>query len=174
MTEVENWAYIDGQNLNLSTTMCDEPWKVGLKAFRQYLKKKYGITRAYYFLGCHDISNESLYINIQRAGFILIFRAHAADLHSSKKGNVDTDIVFTLMKNFHEHEEINKFYIVSGDGDYFKMVSYLLEEEKLGKILFPSHNKASSLYHQLPRDYYDYLDRPDIRKKIEYKKERFV
>ena len=36
------------------------------------------------------------------------------------------------------------------------------------KVLFPSRRKASSLYRQnISGTYYDYLDYPDIRKKIE-------
>ncbi len=89
---------------------------------------------------------------------------------SNKKGNVDTDIVFTMMRNFHENPEIDKFFLVSGDGDYYKTVRYLHSQDKLGKVLFPAQHKASSLYHQLGRSCFTYLDTADIRKKIEYKK----
>lgn len=89
---------------------------------------------------------------------------------SHKKGNVDTDVVFTIMKNFHEYTDVDKFFLVSGDGDYYKTVKYLLDKGKLGKVLFPAHRKASSLYRQnISGTYYDYLDYPDIKKKIELK-----
>jgi hypothetical protein len=57
--------------------------------------------------------------------------------------------------------------IVSGDGDYFRMVDFLIEEKKLLKVLFPNQKFASSLYkrHIEPK-YYDYLDNPGIKRKV--------
>ena len=86
-----------------------------------------------------------------------------------KKGNVDTDIVFAMMKNFHECTDVDKFFLVSGDGDYYKTIKYLNEQGKLGKVLFPAHGKASSLYRQLGNNFYDFLDKRDLREKIELK-----
>ena len=40
------------------------------------------------------------------------------------------------------------------------------KNDKLGKILFPAHRKASSLYKRLGGTYYDYLDSKDVKKKI--------
>ena len=150
----------------LGTTLNDAPWKVDLYRLRVYLKQKYNIDKAYYFIGCFDVNQQDLYSMIQDAGYILVFRAHNEGLISSKKGNVDTDIVFTMMKEFHEYPTIDKFYLISGDGDYYKTIKYLYDNHKLGKVLFPAHKKASSLYRQLDNVYYDYLDNPDIRKKI--------
>ena len=86
----------------------------------------------------------------------------------SKKGNVDCDIVFGIMKKLVEREPFEKVFIVSGDGDYKKVVDYLIGKEKFGKILFPNQRFASSLYKALGWSWFDYLDDPDIRAKIEY------
>lgn len=168
-TVMGNQAFIDGQNLTLGTTTSKHPWKVDLYRFREYLRKKYSVTKAYYFIGCINDELQSLYDAIQDAGFIIVFRAHYPDALSSKKGNVDTDIVFTMMKNFHECSGVNKFFLVSGDGDYYKTIKYLNEQGKLGKVLFPAHGKASSLYRQLGNSCYDFLDKREIREKIEFK-----
>lgn len=165
-----NQAFVDGQNLFLGTSTGTNPWRVDLYKFREYLRRKYDVSKAYYFLGCVDTDHQDLYDLIQDAGFIIVFREHSESALSSKKGNVDTDIVFTMMRNFHESPEIEKFFLVSGDGDYYKMIRYLHGQGKLGKVLFPARNKASSLYRQLGRSYFDFLDFPDLRKKIEYKK----
>ena len=166
---MNNQAFIDGQNLTLGTTLSEKPWKIDLYRFRKYLQEKYNITKAYYFIGCISEDLYDLYDMIQEAGFILVFRAHGHDLVSHKKGNVDTDIVFSMMRDFHEHTDIDKFFLVSGDGDYYKVVKYLLKHGKLGKVLFPAHYKASSLYRQIGGTYFDYLDYPDIKKKIQLK-----
>ncbi|MCX6703388.1 MAG: hypothetical protein NTV02_01720 [Candidatus Zambryskibacteria bacterium] len=72
--ENKNVAYIDGQNLYMATAKRDnDPWKINLERFRVYLQKKYNISKALYFLGYLDDSQQVLYENIQSAGFILVF-----------------------------------------------------------------------------------------------------
>lgn len=166
---MNNQAFIDGQNLTLGTTLSDDPWKIDLYRFRTYLRQKYNIDKAYYFVGCIDDNLQDLYDMLQDAGFIIVFRAHGGELTSNKKGNVDTDIVFSMMRNFHENPYNGKTYLISGDGDYYKTIKYLKEQEKLGKVLFPAHRNASSLYRQIGNAYYDYLDNPGVRRKIELK-----
>ena len=167
MDKVRNIAFIDAQNLNYSTTASEPSWKVGLKQFRTYLREKYQADEAYYFLGCTDNRYSEMYDNIQKAGFILVFREHNPKFLSVKKGNVDTDIVFSIMKKLYKREDFAKIILVSGDGDYCRMVKFLVEEDRLCKILMPAKKRSSSLYRQIPAKYRDYLDKPEIKKKIE-------
>ena len=83
-----------------------------------------------------------------------------------KKGNVDTDIVFEIMKNVIDNKDFNKVILVSGDGDYKKLVDYLLKKDKFKKILFPNKKFASSLYKKLGAEFFDYLD--NIKSYIKY------
>lgn len=48
---MRNLAYIDGQNLFMGTTLKDPLWKVDLFRFRVYLKEKYMVDKAFYYLG---------------------------------------------------------------------------------------------------------------------------
>ena len=169
---MNNQAFIDGQNLTLSTRYDQDPWKIDLYKFRKYLKEKYNISKAYYFLGYRNDEYLKLYNRIRNSGFIIVFRAHNEQLESNKKGNVDTDIVFMMMKSFHEKDDSNKIFLVSGDGDYYRTIIYLKRHGRLGKILFPAHFRASSLYRHFSDYYYDYLDSPIIRKKIELKEQK--
>lgn len=169
-----NLAFIDGQNLYMGTSKSEPYWNINLTRFRIYLQQKYSVTTAYYYLGFiqegKDI--EELYEEIQSAGFILVFRQHNTAMLGKKKGNVDTDIVFSVMKRLYKKENFDKIILVSGDGDYKMLIDFLVEENKLKKILFPNKKFASSLYKKLGREYFDYLEEEDIRKKIEYKKEK--
>lgn len=74
-----------------------------------------------------------------------------------KKGNVDSDIIFDIMKRVYKKEPFDKIVLVSGDGDYKMLVDFLIEEGKFKKILFPNKNFASSLYKKITRVYFDYL-----------------
>ena len=163
-----NVAFIDGQNLHLGTTERDKPWAVDHVRFRTYLREKYKIGEAYYFLGYISAAEQDLYDKLQKAGFILNFKEHPASLKSEKKGNIDSDIIFSVMKRIVDGEDFGKAFIVSGDGDYKKLVDFLLKKEKFGKMLFPNKAFASSLYELMGGQYYDFLDAPDIKAKIEY------
>jgi uncharacterized LabA/DUF88 family protein len=164
--EFLNIAFIDGQNLHLGTK--EDGWKIDLVKFRIYLKEKYHVHEAYYFLGYVSEVQQDLYNRLQKAGFIVSFKEHNTAMSGTKKGNVDTDIVFEIMKNVIENNDFHKILLVSGDGDYKKVVDYLVRKEKFEKILFPNKKFASSLYKKLTVKYFDYLNQPEVKKKIEY------
>ncbi|MFA6251130.1 MAG: NYN domain-containing protein [Candidatus Paceibacterota bacterium] len=161
-----NIAFIDGQNLHLGTTLSDKPWKIELFKFKIYLEKKYNAKEAYYFLGYVQEVNQEIYSEIQKAGFILVFKQHNPAMLGKKKGNVDTDIVFEIMKKIYRKNDFDKIILISGDGDYKSLVDFLIEENKFKKILFPNRKYRSSLYKKLSNNYFAYLDDRDIKDKI--------
>jgi len=167
-TTPNNIAYIDGQNLHLGTTKRDPAWQIDLQKFRVFLTERYGVKKAYYYLGYvqDEQQYQTLYEAIQDAGFILVFRKHNAAMKGTKKGNVDTDIVFSLMKRLYKQEDFDKFVLVSGDGDYRMMVDFLIAEGKFEKTLFPKQRYASSLYKAVTRKYFADLSNPGTIKKI--------
>ena len=81
---------------------------------------------------------------------------------------LDCDIIFGIMKKLVENEPFDKAFIVSGDGDYKKLVDFLIKKDKFGKMLFPNQEFASSLYKSLGSEFYANLGDPDVRKKISY------
>lgn len=163
--KIRNIAYIDGQNLHLGSK--EHGCSIDHLKFRTYLRDKYNVEEAYYFLGFISEEQQALYLNIQKAGFILHFREHSSALMGKKKGNVDCDIVFEIMKMLMEKEQdFAKIILVSGDGDYKKLVDFLVKKEKFEKILFPNRKFASSLYKKLGSEYYDYLENLNIKAKI--------
>lgn len=138
--------------------------------FRTYLKYKYHISEAYYILGYVSEEEQDLYNNLQKAGFIVSFKEHNPALKSQKKGNIDADIVFEIMKNLIDNKDFDKIVLISGDGDYKKVVNYLIEKEKFKKVLFPNKKFASSLYKNLGSEFYDYLD--NLKTYIKWDKKR--
>src|SRR3990167_6371844 len=155
---VSSIAFIDGQNLHLGTK--EKGWSVDHARLRRYLLDKYKVGEAYYFLGFVSEGEQDLYNNLQKAGFILAFREHSSALKGKKKGNVDCDIVFSVMKKLVDNEPFEKVYIVSGDGDYKKLVDFLIKKGRFGKMLFPNREFASSLYKTLGSEFYAYLGDP--------------
>jgi uncharacterized LabA/DUF88 family protein len=171
---MSNIAYIDGQNLHMGTAASSPRWSVDLMRFRIYLKQKFNVEHAYYYLGYvrEGLSIERLYESIQQAGFILVFREHNSAMLGKKKGNVDADIIFSIMKRLYLKEKFDKVVLVSGDGDYKMLVDFLIEQDKFEKILFPNRRYRSSLYKSLLNYHFVYLDDVDVKRKIGYKKRK--
>src|SRR3989344_9567657 len=164
--KTSNIAFIDGQNLHLGTK--ESGWSIDHARFRIYLSRKYNVTEAYYFLGFVSKDEQDLYGNLKNAGFVLSFKEHAYNLKGLKKGNVDSDIIFEIMRKLIDNEPFDKVFIVSGDGDYKKLVAYLVKKERFGKMLFPNEEFASSLYNSLGTEFYDHLENDDVKAKIIY------
>ena len=172
MKSAVNVAYVDGQNLYMGTTQSDPKWHVDLARLREYLRRKYNVDRAYYYLGYvqEGANYDGLYETIQSAGFILVFREHNSAMIGKKKGNVDADIIFSIMKRLYQKDKFDKVVLVSGDGDYKMLVDFLIEENRFARILFPNRRYRSSLYAKLEPKYYDSLDNPAVKAKIVRKK----
>jgi uncharacterized LabA/DUF88 family protein len=117
-------------------------------------------------LGYVQEVNQELYEEIQNAGFVLIFREHNPAMLGKKKGNVDSDIIFHIMKKLYKEEDFEKVILVSGDGDYKLLVDFLIEVGKFEKILFPYKKFASSLYKKIGAKYFDALDAADVQRKL--------
>ncbi len=67
----KNFAYIDAANLHKG--IGDLGWKLDYRRFRIWLKEKYGVERAYLFIGLVP-KHKALYTHLQEAGFILVSR----------------------------------------------------------------------------------------------------
>lgn len=164
-----NIAYIDNQNLYMATTRNPKPWNVDMKRLRVYLQEKYKIDKAYLFMGAliDDSSTVQRYQFFEYCGYELMFRPHSEGVHGLKKGNVDTDIVFKMMLDLYEQNQLDEMFLISGDGDYWRTVEHLLHKGHLGKVILPSHRNASSLYKQLSNKHRVFIDDDSIKRKIE-------
>lgn len=149
-----NYAFIDSQNLYLGVKSLG--WELDYKKFRLYLKNKYNVSQAYLFIGL-VANNQGLYTELQRAGFILIFKPtirYFKDGKETVKGNVDAELV--LYAAAIEYENYEKAIIVSGDGDFACLADYLSQNDKLLHILTPNQKHS-----QLLRPYANYIVRLD-------------
>lgn len=163
----KNFAFIDGQNLHLG--LRSEKRQIDLQRFRVWLKDKFHVQEAYYFLWFITEEEQELYHSLQRAGFIVCFREHSSVLKGKKKWNVDVDIVFEVMKKLVEKEKLDKIILVSGDGDYIKLVDYLIKKDLFKKLIFPNCNH-SSLYKKIRNTHYYYLEY--AKDKLAYRKHK--
>jgi uncharacterized LabA/DUF88 family protein len=155
-----NYAFIDGQNLNLGIKNLG--WLLDLKKFRVYLEEHYNVKKAYYFIGYVD-GNSDLYASLQSYGYILIFKPTFRNSDGKIKGNCDAELVLQAMIDFGQYE---KAVIVSGDGDFHCLIKYLNEKGKLKTVLVPDRDKYSGLLKKAARTNLTAMN--DLQNKLEY------
>lgn len=147
----KNYAFIDSQNLNLGTQRAG--WKMDWRRFRQFLRDKYNVEKAYMFIG-YMAENESMYEYMHSLGYLVVLKPtleinsnHTDNKDPNKekgliKGNVDTEVVLTAMKELNNY---SKAIIVSGDGDFYSLAEFLQERGKLLHIMTPSWQYSTLL-----------------------------
>ncbi len=156
-----NFAFIDGQNLNLGIKSLG--WKLDYSRFRKYLLEKYSITTAYYFVG-YVAGNQPLYSELQKAGYILVFKPTIPDGDGNIKGNIDADLVLQAMIDFPNYD---KAIIATSDGDFYSLVKYLYKNKKLCFVMSPYVKTCSSLLKIEAKERIVFMD--NLRNKLEYK-----
>ena len=171
------YAFIDSQNLNV--TVQKFGWKMDWRKFREFLGDKYGVTKAFMFIG-YVPENEDMYKQLHDSGFLIVLKPtfdmtrvrpeddpgrdkdQPEEDKKPVKGNIDADLVLWAMK---ELPHYSKAIIVSGDGDFYSLVEYLEQQNKLSKILTPSGH-----YSRLFNAYEKYIERLDQhRRELSYR-----
>ena len=146
-----NYAFIDSQNLNLGIR--SQGWKLDWRKFRQYLRNKYNVTHAYAFIG-YKPGNEALYTQMQQMGYVVILKPTLELPDGTVKGNVDAELVLHSMI---EYKRYQKAIIISGDGDFYCLVEYLANTNKLLLVLAPN-----KFYSRLLKPFSRFIVRVDV------------
>jgi uncharacterized LabA/DUF88 family protein len=165
-----NYAFIDSQNLNLGVQKMG--WKLDWRKFREYLKNVHNVEKAFMFIG-YLPDNEKLYDQMHDLGYLIVLKptlemyqteeseeARAKKLEEKQlsegvkpenikpeekrvtKGNVDAELVLYAVK---EMPNYHKAIVVSGDGDFFSLLEYLDQQQKLQNLLAPNWQYSSLL-----------------------------
>lgn len=164
------YVFIDSQNLNLGTSkdiyknkiLVYRGWKLDFKKFFKYLINKFKANKVFLFIG-YIKRNKNLYRFLKSCGYDLVFKPTVKDNQGKPKGNVDTEIV--LHSAAIEYHNYTKAIFVAGDGDYYCLYEYLLNQNKLYKIVIPNKNSESSLLKKF-QSFKIFLYRE--KKKLEY------
>ena len=158
------YAFIDANNLNLGIKSLG--WNLDFKRFRVYLKEKYNVSVAYLFIG-YIQTNQDLYSSLQKYGYVLIFKSTLPDKDGNIKGNIDADLVLQAMINYKDYD---KAIIVSSDGDFYSLVKYLYDNNKLKLVMSSYKRTCSVLLKKAASEKIVFMD--NLRKKLEYRKGR--
>lgn len=129
-----------------------------------YLREKYGVLRAYMFIGFIPEQSD-LYDMLRSWGYVLIFKPTVRNTRGLVKGNCDAELVLQVMIDFHHcHQAV----IVTGDGDFACLITYLRENNKLRCLLVPDAGRYSGLLKEAARSCITDMNR--LRGGLFYKK----
>ena len=169
-----NYAFIDSNNLYLSVSKdinkkkgqkIYSGWKLDYKKFRVYLNDKYKVKKVFLFIGFKP-GNQAMYKKLQEDGYICVFKPTLELADGRVKGNVDAELVLHAML---EYKNFDKAVIVSGDGDFYCLVEYFINQEKLKIVLAPNQHNYSSLLDKLSSEENNILSFVNqLKKKLEY------
>src|SRR3989338_4274985 len=159
-------AYIDGANLHRGIQSLG--WQLDYARFHVWLSDKYGVNRAYIFIGLIP-KNKDLYTYLQKSGFTLVFKEVVYDSNGKAKGNCDADLVLQATRDVYENQS-DQAIIVTSDGDYASLIKFLLEKDSLKIILSPSLEKKCSILLKRTNTSITYLDTQ--KSILEVKKEK--
>jgi uncharacterized LabA/DUF88 family protein len=144
-----NYAFIDAQNFYKSVQAIEKELgalevSLDLNEFRTYLRNKFAVLVAYYFVG-YIPQNTGLYNHLRTQGYEPIFK-QVAVLKDGIKGNVDVNLALRAMIDIDTYQ---KAIIITSDGDYACLVEYLHSKGKLECLIACSRGGASYLLRQL-------------------------
>lgn len=145
-----NYAFIDGNNLYHGASDQDIVFDYG--RLRLYLRNTLAVKRAFLFIG-YVPANTELYNMLQAAGFTLVFKPTIPYTDGDKttvKGNVDAELV--LHASAIEYNNYDRAVIISSDGDFACLASFLAKNDKLLKIITPTET-----YSKLLQPYGDFI-----------------
>ncbi len=157
---MNNHDFIDAQNLYLGIK--EQGWKLDYRRFRNYLRDKFEIERAFIFIGYIE-QNQGLYKMLERARFDVIFK-EIIHQDGVPKGNIDADLIVHAMSTINDYGEA---VLVTSDGDFRPLVEHWKSLEKLRVVLSPLEVKCSSHLKRSAGSRIRYLS--EIQHKLELK-----
>lgn len=152
LTKSGNYAFIDSQNLHRGIKSLG--WELNWERFRVYLSEKYGVDLAYIFIG-YLPENKELYLHLQKAGYVLVYKPVIPNGEGGAKGNVDADLVLQAMLDY---EKYKKAIIISSDGDFYSLVKHLYDTNKLEIVISPYKKTCSVLLRKSAKEKIIFID----------------
>ena len=175
MHGVNNFAFIDGANLHYTYENLD--WEIDYSKLILFLKAKYNVTFAYYFLG--KISeNSNLYKELESYGYNLklktttkytteeeycpyCLKSIAPEL-TKYKSDCDSFMTLEIISNMPSYD---KAVVITSDGDFDELVNELVRKDKLRLLFAPCKDGCSGLLISAARGRIAFMD--DFKTELE-------
>ncbi len=133
--------YIDAANLHKSSRRLG--FEIDYRKFYMWIRQKYEADRVYMFFGFID-KYVNLYSRLREHGYILMFKETIVTIDGEVKGNCDAELVLKVVSDYYE-KNFDTCVLLSGDGDFSCVVSFLAKKGALHALVVPSEARCSAL-----------------------------
>lgn len=155
---LKTYVFIDASNIIYGAS--GHGWKMDFRKLSHYLKTRYGAIRILYYAGLDSENNKQLrfYEKLQEFGYELRLVPVKIFKDGHKKADVDSKMTFEMMRYFRDY---NRTIVMTGDGDFYWVLEYLLEKKRDVKLLAHSLSTARELKQLFANRFINLLDIKD-------------
>jgi len=132
----KTYAFIDASNIIYGCN--SQGWKMDFAKLIKYLKTRHSCQKIFYYAGLDQENKKQLkfYEKLAEFGYILKLVPIKRFKDGKVKGDVDSRMTFELMRYL---EEYKTAIVLTGDGDYYWVIEYLMQKRKRIYLLsFPT------------------------------------
>ncbi len=141
------YAFVDASNLTFQS-FDQRGWKLDLKALLKYLKERFGASKLFYYAGSDPKNTVQLQLHekMREWGYemqlntVKRFKNQQGELYL--KADVDSRMTFEIMLHFPHYD---RAVVLTGDGDFFWVLQYLLREKSHIWLVANSRKTAKEL-----------------------------
>src|SRR3989338_10332521 len=120
MKKTKTYAFDDASNIIYGARA--EGWLIDLKKLHEYLKRKFNVSKAFFYYGrdSKDPKKEKFLRKLRSFGYIL--RVKEIKRYGTKfKANCDVDLTMDVLLKLDKYE---RAIILSGDGDFLPLIKH--------------------------------------------------
>lgn len=132
-----NHAFIDGSNLHITYEYID--WKMDYRKLRRFLKKRFHVTVAYYFVG-YALKYSDIYNKLAEYDYVLKHETVQRDETGKMIGNLDQYLINQAKWDIDKYDQA---IIITSDQHFADLVEYLDSKNKLRLVLAPCNDGCS-------------------------------
>lgn len=157
------YAFIDASNIIYGAR--EEGWLIDQNKLFKYLKRKFSISKAYFYYG-KDSKNkrkEKFLKKLKQFGYILRVK-EIKRFGKRSKANCDVDLTMDMLLMMNEYK---RAIVLTGDGDFAPLFEYLISKKKEIIIISSPKRTARELKKIVGNKHIDF---GSLKYLIEYKK----
>lgn len=161
--KLKTCVFIDATNIIYGAS--NNGWRVDFKKLAKYLKERFGAKQILYYAGVdqENLKQLKFYEKLQDFGYKLRLVPVKTFSDGKKKADVDSRMTFEMMLYLTEY---NQAVVMTGDGDYYWVLEYLLETNKKVWILSFPKRTARELKQLVGADF---ANLENVRKIVEFR-----
>lgn len=159
----KTYVFIDVANLIYGAKRTGK-WKVNYKKLYRYFRERYSASRIFFYAGVKSLT-DNLFLSLKKIGYVLrlktlriyykkplIKKVNCPNCKKTfylkierkpeRKANCDVDLTFDVMRYLSDY---NKIILLSGDGDFYPLLNFLLQNKREVKVIGESSSTAISI-----------------------------